>query len=144
LVRAGARFDLVTERSGRHFTPRVVIGDGCSFEQNFHLACATEIIFEDHVAVTENVGVFDILHPYEDVTLPIGAQPLRVAPVRIGTGSLLGMGSVVQPGVTIGAHCLIGANAVVTHDIPPFSVAVGAPARVVRRYDHERGAWVAP
>jgi acetyltransferase-like isoleucine patch superfamily enzyme len=48
---------------------------------------------------------------------------------------------VVLPGVTIGKHVVIGANAVVTRDIPDFSVAVGSPARVVRRYDEALG-WV--
>jgi acetyltransferase-like isoleucine patch superfamily enzyme len=47
----------------------------------------------------------------------------------------------VLPGVTIGKHCVIGANSVVTSDIPDFSVAVGVPARVIRRYDATAG-WI--
>jgi acetyltransferase-like isoleucine patch superfamily enzyme len=45
------------------------------------------------------------------------------------------------PGVTIGEHVVVGANSVVTHDIPSFSVAVGSPARVIRQYDEVRG-WI--
>jgi acetyltransferase-like isoleucine patch superfamily enzyme len=61
--------------------------------------------------------------------------------VVIGDGSWLGHGAVVLPGVTIGKHVVIGANSVVTKDIPDFSVAVGSPARVIRQYDETLG-WV--
>lgn len=142
IVYHGARFDIVTERFGRKFTPRVVIGDGSSFQQNFHLACAEEIVIGRNVAVTQNVGIFDIWHPYEDPERPIAEQPLKTAPVHIGDGCLIGMGAVIHPGVTIGEHCLIGANSVVTRDVPPFSVALGMPAKVIRRYDHTRLQWV--
>ena len=59
----------------------------------------------------------------------------------IGDGSWLGHGAVVLTGVTIGKHVVIGANSVVTKDIPDFSVAVGSPARVIRQYDETLG-WV--
>lgn len=142
IVRPGARFDLITNRFGVEFHPKVSIGDNSSFEQNFHLACAHEIVIEDKVAITENVGIFDIWHPYYDIACPIVDQPLRTAPVYIKTGSLIGMGTVIMPGVTIGRHCIVGANSVVTQDLPDFSVAVGAPARVIRYYSQELQKWV--
>lgn len=142
-IQQGARFDIITNRFGYSFQPKVLIGDSCSFEQNFHLACAQEIVIGRKVAVTENVGIFDIWHPYEAIDKPIVDQPLRTAPVRIGDETLIGMGAVIQPGVTIGKHCVIGANSVVTHNIPDYSVAVGAPARVIRQYDMFRKEWVA-
>ncbi len=141
-IQPGARFDIVTERYGFTFQPRVIIGDGSTFEQNFHLACAQEIVIGQKVAVTENVGIFDIWHPYQDIARPIVDQPLKSAPVRIGDGSLIGMGAVIQPGVTIGRHCVIGANSVVTHNIPDFCVAVGVPAQVIRQYDTAAGQWI--
>ena len=61
--------------------------------------------------------------------------------MRIGDGSWIGTGSVVLPGATIGKHCTIGANSVVTGDIPDYSVAVGAPARVIKRYVDGEG-WI--
>lgn len=63
-------------------------------------------------------------------------------PVKIGSQSFIGMGARIFPGVTIGKHCVIGANAVVTHDIPDYCVAAGMPARVIKRYDFEKGEWV--
>jgi acetyltransferase-like isoleucine patch superfamily enzyme len=55
-------------------------------------------------------------------------------PVTIGDGSWIGYGSVVLPGASIGDHVVIGANSVVTGEIPSYSVAVGSPAKVIRRY----------
>ena len=66
-------------------------------------------------------------------------QPER--PVSIGDGSWIGHGAVVLPGSRIGRHVTIGANSVVSGDIPDFSVAVGSPARVIRRYVEGEG-WV--
>lgn len=138
----GARLEVVTERYGHTFQPKVIIGDGASFQQNFHLACAQEIIIGKKVAITENVGIFDIWHPYEDVTCAIVEQPLHTAPVCIGDETLIGMGAIIHPGVKIGKHCVIGANSVVTKSIPDYSVAVGIPARVIKKYDHTLKRWI--
>jgi acetyltransferase-like isoleucine patch superfamily enzyme len=61
-------------------------------------------------------------------------------PVRIGNGSWLGYGSVILPGADIGEHVVIGANSVVTGVIPSFSVAVGSPAKVIKRFVDN--AWI--
>jgi len=61
--------------------------------------------------------------------------------VRIGAGSWLGHGVVVLPGADIGKHVVVGANSVVTGVIPDNCVAVGAPARVIRRFDDVEG-WI--
>jgi len=142
LIFDGARLETVTERYGNTFHPRVHIGDGATFQQNFHLTCASEIIIGKKVAVTENVGIFDIWHPFEDINSAIVDQPLRTSPVRIDDETLIGMGAVIQPGVRIGRHCVIGANSVVTSSIPDYCVAVGAPARIVKHYDHDVAAWI--
>ena len=85
--------------------------------------------------------ITDQNHGYEDVSRPISQQSQPERAVVIGDGSWLGYGAVVLPGVTIGKHVVIGANAVVTQDIPDYSVAVGSPARVIRRHDSDLG-WV--
>jgi acetyltransferase-like isoleucine patch superfamily enzyme len=88
-----------------------------------------------------HVYVTDANHGYEDVTVPIGRQFAANRPVRIGSGSWLGAGVVVLPGATVGCHVVVGAGAVVADDLPDNSVAVGNPARVVRRYvDGEWGS----
>ncbi|MEO6802231.1 MAG: DapH/DapD/GlmU-related protein, partial [Granulicella sp.] len=56
--------------------------------------------------------------------------------VEIGEGTLIGMGTMVLPNVRIGKRCVIGANSVVTSDIPDYSIAAGSPARVIRTHGH--------
>ncbi|MSY44417.1 MAG: acyltransferase, partial [Actinobacteria bacterium] len=100
------------------------------------------VIIGDDVFTGHNVYITDANHGYEDVEQPIGRQFSPPQPVSIGSGSWLGHGVIVLPGVAIGRNVVIGAGAVVTSDIPDFSVAVGNPARVIRRYFPDRG-WVA-
>ena len=69
---------------------------------------------------------------YYEVGKPVMDCPLRYAPIVIGDGAHIGIGSIIMPGVTIGEGAVIGAGAVVTKDVPPYSVAVGVPAKVVR------------
>ena len=64
----------------------------------------------------------------------------RIGAVSIGDGAWLGQNVVVGPGVTIGRGAVIGSNSVVLDDVPDFSVAVGAPARIVRRLDEDGAA----
>ncbi|MEO5901984.1 MAG: acyltransferase, partial [Ilumatobacteraceae bacterium] len=79
---------------------------------------------------------------YDDVTRPISVQTMPERPVTIGAGSWLGFGTAVLPGANIGRHVTVGANSVVTGDLPDFCVAVGAPARVIMCFDGE--AWGRP
>lgn len=99
------------------------------------------VVIGDHVYTGHNVYVTDANHGYEDVDTPIGRQFAPSRPVAIGDGSWIGHGAIVLPGVSIGAHVVIGAGSVVTSDIPDRCVAVGNPARVIRRYVDGEG-WV--
>jgi serine acetyltransferase len=122
--------------------PDVVrIGDRCLIGRGSSIVGHASIIIEDDVWTGQHVHITDMNHGYELLDLPIGAQGAPVKPVRVGAGSWLGHGVVVLPGVTIGRHVVVGAGAVVTRDIPDFAVAVGAPARVIRRHDADLG-WV--
>jgi acetyltransferase-like isoleucine patch superfamily enzyme len=92
--------------------------------------------------LARNVYISDHAHAYENLDMPIMHQGIdSIAPVSIGRNTWLGENAVVLPGVTIGQHCVIGANAVVNTSIPDFSVAVGAPARVVRQFNKNSGQW---
>jgi acetyltransferase-like isoleucine patch superfamily enzyme len=120
----------------------VRIGDRCLLGKGSAIVGHLGIVIGDDVWTGHNVYITDQNHGYEDVTLPISRQTMPERPVRIGDGSWLGYGTVVLPGANIGRHVVIGANSVVTGEIPDFSVAVGAPARVVRRYDPAAGDWI--
>jgi len=82
------------------------------------------------------------LHGYQTPDLPYKYQPLqRIAPVAVGRGCWIGQNVVILPSVTIGEMSIIGANSVVTHDIPARSIAVGAPARVIKQWDEKSRRW---
>lgn len=72
---------------------------------------------------------------YYKIGQPVMECPLKYAPVVIKDGAHIGIGSIIMPGVTIGEGAVIGAGSVVTKDIPPYCVAVGAPAKVIRFFD---------
>jgi len=123
-------------------SPVVTIGDRCLIGRGSGIVGHFSISIGDDVWTGHHVYITDQNHGYEDVSRPISQQTQPELPVVIGDGSWLGFGSVVLPGVTIGKHCVIGANAVVTSDIPDYSVAVGVPAKVIRRFDAEQQKWI--
>jgi acetyltransferase-like isoleucine patch superfamily enzyme len=118
----------------RCVTDRVVsIGDRCLIGRGSGIVGHLGVDIGDDVWTGHHVYVTDQNHGYTDPRLPISRQ---VQPERIGAGSWLGHGTVVLPGAQIGEHVVIGANSVVTGEIPAFTVAVGAPARVVAKIEH--------
>jgi acetyltransferase-like isoleucine patch superfamily enzyme len=120
--------------------PVVRIGDRCLIGKGSGIVGHLRIEIGDDVWTGHHVYITDQNHGYTDVDLPISRQTMPERPVSIGDGSWLGHGAVVLPGATIGRHVVIGANSVVTGDIPDFSVAVGVPARVIRHHD-PTGGW---
>jgi acetyltransferase-like isoleucine patch superfamily enzyme len=106
------------------------------------ISAAREIIIGEHVLMARNVYISDHGHAFEDVTVPIALQGIRdVRPVLIGDHTWLGQNVCVLPGVQIGKHCVVGANTVINRNLPDFSVAVGSPARIVKRYNSESQVW---
>jgi acetyltransferase-like isoleucine patch superfamily enzyme len=106
------------------------------------IGAALSVTIEDDVLIAGHVFISDNQHGMGRVDVPFKYQPLeRIAPVRIGRGTWLGEHVVVLSGVSIGEMCVIGANSVVTGSIPPRCVAVGSPARVVRRWDAATQGW---
>ena len=121
--------------------PVVRIGDRCLIGKGSGIVGHLAIDIGNDVWTGHHVYITDQNHGFEDVTLPISRQSMPERPVTIGDGSWLGHGTVVLPGAEIGRHVVVGANSVVTGALPDFSVAVGSPARVIRRYFEGQG-WV--
>jgi acetyltransferase-like isoleucine patch superfamily enzyme len=111
------------------------VGDGTSIVGDCVLSASRSVHVGRHVLMARNVYIADHGHAYADRRVPILEQGIAdVTPVTIGDGAWLGQNVVVGPGVTIGRGAVIGANSVVKDDVPDYSVAVGAPARVVRDF----------
>ena len=117
----------------------VRIGDRCLIGKGSAIVGHLGIEIGDDVWTGHHVYITDQNHGYEDVDQPISRQTMPERPVTIGDGSWLGYGTVVLPGASIGRHVVVGANSVVTGHLPDFSVAVGSPAKVIRRYTEVDG-----
>jgi lipopolysaccharide O-acetyltransferase len=116
------------------------IGDGTSIAGNCVLSAALSVTLGQRVLVARGVYVADHVHAFADGARAVLDQGIdRIAAVDIGDGAWLGENVVVGPGVRIGRGAVIGANSVVLADVPDRSVAVGAPARVVRHIDDAAG-----
>jgi acetyltransferase-like isoleucine patch superfamily enzyme len=119
----------------------LIIGEGSRIGNFNHIYATKSIIIGKNVLTADKVYISDNLHGYEDINLPILKQPIKqIGIVKIGDGSWLGE-HVCVIGANIGKHCVIGANSVVTNDIPDYSVAVGVPAKVIKRYCFDKKEW---
>ena len=124
------------------FDPELRIGDRVTATAALQVAVFERVVIEEDVMFAANVFIADGTHASRRGDRPYRYQGIaRVAPVRIGRGAWIGQNVVIAPGVTIGAFAIVGANAVVTGDVGPGCVAIGAPARVIRRWDAETGTW---
>jgi acetyltransferase-like isoleucine patch superfamily enzyme len=115
--------------------PVVRIGDRCLIGRGTSIIGHLAIEIGDDVYTGMNVYITDQNHGYENLEVSIGKQLPNEKSVSIGESSWIGSGAIILPGSKIGDHVVIGANSVVTGEIPSHSVAVGSPARVVRKYD---------
>jgi acetyltransferase-like isoleucine patch superfamily enzyme len=113
----------------------IVIEDGTSISGDCVLSAAQSIRLGRNVLLGRYVHISDHMHAYADAGRAVLHQGItRVSRVEICDGAWLGQGVVVGPGVRIGRGAVVGANSVVLDDVPDYSVAVGAPARLVRRF----------
>lgn len=100
---------------------------------------------EDGVLTGPHVFIADHNHNYLNPFVHIYKQGVLAelnSCVHIGEGTWLGTNVVIAGNIKIGKQCVIGANSVVTKDIPDYSVAVGIPARVIKRYDFDKKEWI--
>jgi acetyltransferase-like isoleucine patch superfamily enzyme len=143
-VRIGdrARLQTITRFGDAAYDPRIVIEDGTTIEDDCHIGCAGLVHIGRDVLVAGGVYLTDHRHRYDDVAVPVRDQPLLVGTVTVGAGSHLGENACILGPLAIGEHAVVGANAVVTRDVPARTVVAGVPARIVRRWDEASGTWL--
>ncbi|MFC6099510.1 acyltransferase [Olivibacter domesticus] len=119
----------------------LTIGDGTHIGNFNHIYATGQITFGSQVLTADKVYIADNLHSYESIHMAIIDQPIKqLRSMHIGDGSWLGE-HVCVIGASIGRGCVIGANSVVTKDIPDYCVAVGAPAKIIKRYCMQEAQW---
>ena len=118
----------------------VHIGDGTYIGHFLRLTAVGGVHIANEALIADRVYISDTNHIYEDVTQPIKRQGLvDHRHVEIDEGCWIGIGAAIVGNLRIGRNSVVGANAVVTRDVPDHTVVAGNPARVVRRHDGE--AW---
>ena len=127
---------------------KIEVGKGTTISMFSRIGAIGYVKIGDYVAMGPNCFIADYNHKYENVDVPIIRQGVRFSArvdgspnVEIGDGSWLGTHVVIAGNIKIGKHCVVGANSVVTKDIPDYCVAVGAPAKVVKRYNFAIREW---
>ncbi len=123
---------------------RITVGEWCYVGEGSRIWSAGQIDIGNRVMISHNVNIFDNLtHPVDPFSrhqhfraIATAGHPIRIdlgeRPVRIDDDAWIAAGAMVLRGVSVGKAAIVGAGAVVTHDVPPFAIVAGNPARVIR------------
>ena len=120
----------------------IFIKDNVSIGQNFHItSCNSELVIGEDTTILGNVFVTNIDHDYKQIDIHILKQDYLTKETKIGKNCFIGYGAAIQAGTILGKQCIVGANSVVRGEFPDYSVIVGAPAKVVKKYNSDSGNW---
>lgn len=141
--------EAVTTYAGHTHSPELILGDDINLSDSVHIACLHRIHIGDGLLAGSNVLISDHTHgsysgPNQSSpdTIPTSRPLHSSGEVILGRNVWLGDGVCVLAGAQIGDGAIIGANSIVRGIIPPATIAVGAPARVVRRWNPNLSEWV--
>lgn len=136
----GLRLECYKEFNGISYSPELIIGDRVSINFYCHIGCINKIEIGNNVMIGSHVLIEDHSHgKFGKYSMLYRDSPLESKGIiKIEDNVWIGDNVCVMPGVTIGNNSIVGANAVVTHDIPPFSMAVGVPAKVIKRIENNK------
>jgi len=112
----------------------ITVGDGSLLNRYVMLDDRAELTIGSYVMVSAGVTIETHTHPFDDFSVPIAIGGRDGRPVTIGSNTVLGYNAVVMAGTTIGYRCIVGANSVVTKDVPDYTVVGGVPAKVIKQY----------
>src|ERR1700760_1466407 len=129
-IRSGAHIEAITEYAGVSYQPRIEIGDDVYIGGNAYFTAIDKISIGDGSVLSEHVYITDEFHGMNPQAGLIMKQNLHSkGPGGIGRSCFLGFRAAILPGVTLGDHCVVGANSTVTRSFPAYSMVGGSPAR---------------
>jgi lipopolysaccharide O-acetyltransferase len=145
----GARIECIDKYGEKSFEPKLIIGNNVTINNFVHIGVINEIVIEDNVLLASKVYITDHNHGIYEGNLqsspdipPSFREVYSPGGVRIKKNVWIGENVTILPNVTIGEGSIIGANSVVTKNISEYSIAVGSPARVIKKYDFKIKKWV--
>lgn len=124
-----------------HDRGHLKVGEGAEIGMYSRVAAQGEVVIGKNVFSGPHIFIADYNHEYRDIEKPIKNQGNLVKPsahfkhggVSIGDDTWIGTNVVIAGTIEIGKHCVIGANSVVTHDVPDYSIVAGCPARIIKK-----------
>ena len=108
------------------------VGENCFIGESSIIRGQGGVIIGDHVLLAPRVQILAVNHVFDDVSKPIIQQGITAQGIVIEDGAWLGAGAIILDGVRVGEGSVVGAGAIVTRDVPPHTIVVGVPARVVK------------
>lgn len=132
----GSRLEVIGKKGS------IIIKNNVSIGHGFHAISGTSpLIISKNVTISANVFIANTEHTYNQKNKHIMNQDMFFKKTCIGENCFIGYGAVIQAGTILGKQCIVGANSVVRGEFPDYSVIVGAPARIVKRYDEKTKSW---
>jgi acetyltransferase-like isoleucine patch superfamily enzyme len=129
--------------AGLRHEPRLCIGSDVYIGQYSTIQCVSRIEIADGCVMSERVFITDFSHGFDPRAGLIMRQPLvHRGDVHLQEGTFVGYQACIMPGVTLGKHCVVAANSVVTRSFPDYTMIAGSPAVAVSRFDTEVGTWL--
>ena len=125
-----------------HGFPNIKINDGCYIGDSFSILTCKNVIIEQDVLIASGVSLIGENHGMNpEHEFHYKSQPLNSKDIIIKTGAWIGEKAIILPGVSVGKKSIIGAGSVVTKNVPDYSIVVGNPAKIVKKYDFETHTW---
>lgn len=119
----------------------VHISDDVVISQNVHITSAGKLEIGKSALILANVFITNIDHDYATIDQHVVKQKIMVRETKIGDYCFIGMGSAIMAGTVLGKQCIVGANSVVRGTFPDYCVIAGAPAKIVKKYNHDTQIW---
>ena len=142
----GCRLEAFTLNNSNH--KRIVFGHDVQINDYVHISSIEKVEIGDGVLMASHVYISDNSHGIysgssrdSSPLVPPKEREYIANPVKIGKNVWIGEGVIIMPGVTIGDGCIIGAHSIVNKSIEDYSIAVGSPAKIIKRFSFDKGIW---
>jgi len=136
-----SRIEAISKWNSLNYNSKIIVGDNTSFSQFLHITTASSINIGSNCCFASRCMITTIDHLYDEINVKVTSQNITTNDVIIGNYCYFGMDVKIFPGVVIGDNVIVGANSIVLHDLPSYTVCVGIPAKPIKKYNFDSGKW---